>query len=159
MADQDCQKPVYHSNRGHLVSFRVRYYETDAMGIVHHSNYLRWFELARTEYLRSAGMTYRSLEEMGLASPVIGARCRYLHPCRYDDLIQVQAWIQAYNGVRLTLAYAVWHDGCLICDGETDHAFVWHGRAVALVRSLPEIHSRMLAGLNRDRLTISPAES
>ncbi len=136
--------------RGQSVSFRVRYCETDAMGITHHSNYLRWFEVARTEYLRAAGMAYRSLEEMGLGSPVTGARCQYLHPSRYDDLVTVQTWISRYNGVRLTMSYAVWRGDELICDGETNHAFVYQGRAVALSRSLPEIHARMLSAMKKD---------
>ena len=88
------------ADRGCRVTFRVRYYETDMMGITHHSNYLRWFEVARTEYLREAGMPYRSLEDMGLDCPVIGVRCRYLHPSRYDDLITVQTWVKA------TMAFA-----------------------------------------------------
>jgi acyl-CoA thioester hydrolase len=138
-------EPSFRPGLGCSVSLRVRYYETDMMGIVHHSNYLRWFEVARTEYLRFAGLTYRGLEDMGMGSPLTGARCRYLQPCRYDDLITIQTWIKSYNGVRLTMTYRVWHDGRLICDGETDHAFVLDGRPIALPRSLPAVHAGMLA--------------
>lgn len=148
----------YQPEQGNSVSFRVRYSETDMMGITHHSNYLRWFEVGRTEYLRAAGMTYRSLEEMGMGSPVIGARCRYLHSSRYDDLITVQSWIKSYSGARLTMAYAVWHEGQLICDGETDHAFVMEGRPVALGRSLPEVHAKMMASMARDSQPEADAE-
>lgn len=149
--ERKSQTSHYQPDLGCSASFRVRYYETDTMGITHHSNYLRWFEVGRTEYLRAADMTYASLEAMGLGSPLTGARCRYLHPSRYDDLVTVQTWISSYNGVRLTMAYAVWHEGRLICDGETDHAFVWQGRPVALGRSLPEVHAKMLAGMARDQ--------
>lgn len=83
----------YQPDLGCSVSFRVRYYETDTMGITHHSNYLRWFEVARTEYLRAAGMAYRSLEDMGLGCPLTSASCRYLKSSRYDDLVTVQTWI------------------------------------------------------------------
>jgi acyl-CoA thioester hydrolase len=135
---------------GCSVVFRVRYYETDMMGITHHSNYLRWFEVARTEYLRQADMTYRELEAMGLACPVTGARCRFMRPSRYDDEICVQTWIRTYDGIRLTMAYLVTSGGQLICDGETDHAFVWKGHATALQRSLPAVHLRMAAAQTRD---------
>jgi acyl-CoA thioester hydrolase len=133
------------------MTFRVRYYETDMMGITHHSNYLRWFEMARTEYLRQADLTYRSLEDMGLGCPVTGARCRYLHPSRYDDLITIQTWVKSYDGLRLTMAYLVFAEGRLICDGETDHAFAYKGRVTALQRSLPDIHARLLAARDRDK--------
>jgi acyl-CoA thioester hydrolase len=131
--------------------FRVHYYETDMMGITHHSNYLRWFEVARTEYLRKIGMTYRSLEDMGLGCPVTGARARYRHPSRYDDEIVVQTWIKSYDGLRLGMAYRVLCDERLICDGDTDHAFVWKGRAAALPRSLPDVHTRFAAARDRDQ--------
>lgn len=144
-------KATMNSALGCLTSLDVRYYETDMMGISHHSNYIRWFEVARTEYLRAAGMTYRSLEDMGLGCPVIGARCRYLHPSRYDDHLTIQAWVTNYTGVRLFMAYQIWHEDLLICDGETDHAFVYKGRPVSLSRSLPEVHAGMLACLERDR--------
>jgi acyl-CoA thioester hydrolase len=135
---------------GCSVSFRVRYYETDTMGVTHHSNYLRWFEVARTEYLREAGMAYRRLEEIGLGCPLTGARCRYLQASRYDDLVTVKTWIRSYNGVRLTMAYTVTCNGQLLCDGETDHAFVKDGKPVALSRSMPAIHAGMLECLDRD---------
>jgi acyl-CoA thioester hydrolase len=137
-------------SRGCQVSFRVHYYETDMMGIVHHSNYLRWFETARTEYLRQVDMTYRSLEESGLGCPLIGASCRFLHSCTYDDTVTVQTWIGHYDGLRLFMTYRVFVNGQVICTGETEHAFVFHGRAVALQRSLPGIHTKMMAAFKQD---------
>lgn len=135
---------------GHSVSIRVRYYETDAMGIVHHSNYIRWFEVARTDYLRSVGLPYRELEESGTMSPVIGIRCDYHHSARYDDALEVHAWVSAYNGVRLTIHYAVVRDGTVLCSGESDHAFLHSGRPVAPKRSLPHVHHVLSDCLMRD---------
>ena len=132
------------------IEFRVRYYETDAMGIVHHSNYLRWFELGRTEYLRSVGLPYRTLEDRGVNSPVIGIRCRYLHPARYDDLIQLKTWVQDYTGIRLVMGYEVSCEGRLICAGESEHAFTSQKKTVAPVRSLPDVHAVMLDCRRRD---------
>ena len=136
---------------GVTIQFRVRYYETDAMGIVHHSNYMRWFELGRTEYLRTVGLPYRALEERGIGSPVIGIRAAYKKPAQYDDLITLKTWVQAYNGIRLTMAYAVTCGSCLLCTGESDHAFVRDGRAVAPVRSLPDVHDVMQLCLSSDK--------
>jgi len=141
------------AGRGCRVTFRVRYYETDMMGITHHSNYIRWLELARTEYLRQAELTYRTLEDMGLSCPVTGVRCRFLHPSRYDDLVTVQTWVKSYDGLRLTMAYLVFVDDRLILDGETDHAFIWKGRAAAVQRSLPAIHARLAEVRDRDQST------
>lgn len=143
--------PKQAGQRGISIRFRVRYYETDAMGIVHHSNYIRWFELGRTEYLRAVSLAYRSLEDRGIGSPVIGIRCRYLHPSRYDDLIELETWVQAYDGIRLTMGYAARCANKLICSGESDHAFVRDGRAVAPVRSLPEVHRVLTACLTEDQ--------
>ena len=137
---------------GHSVTLHVRYYETDAMGIVHHSNYIRWFEVARTNYLRKIGLPYRELEESGTMSPVIGVRCDYLKSARYDDTIEVRAWVSAYNGVRLTIAYQVTRDSQVLCRGESDHAFVHDGRPVAPKRSLHHVHQVLSDCLRRDTL-------
>ena len=141
---------------GHSVSVRVRYYETDAMGVVHHSNYIRWFEVARTDYLRAAGLPYRDLEESGTISPVIGVRCNYLQSARYDDALDIRAWVSAYNGVRLTISYEVTRDGVVLCTGESDHAFLHGGRPVAPKRSLPHVHQVLSACLSRASALASP---
>ncbi len=138
------------TSQGHVVVFRVRYYETDAMGIVHHSNYLRWFELARTEYLRAAGMPYREMEASGTGCPVVAVRCQYHRSARYDDEVQVTCRVSGYTGLRLTMAYDVHCQGHRLCSGETDHAFVHGGRVVAPSRSLPAIDTLLRDCLQRD---------
>ncbi len=120
--------------------FRVRYYETDAMGIVHHSNYLRWFEHARTEYLREIGTPYRALEESGLAAVVVEAHCKYIRPARYDDLVTVRVWMGAYTAIRVELIYEVLCGDVMLCTGFTRHAFLRNGRPVSPARSLPDLH-------------------
>ncbi len=136
--------------RGFQTVFRVRYYETDAMGIVHHSNYLRWFELGRTEYLRAVGLPYRSLEEQGIASPVTGIRCRYLKPAKYDDEIVLHVSVKAYKNTRLTMGYEIYCNDQLICSGESDHAFILDGRPIAPRRSLPELDRVLTECLQND---------
>ncbi|MBP1757332.1 MAG: thioesterase [Firmicutes bacterium] len=137
---------------GHTIALRVRYYETDAMGIVHHSNYIRWFEVARTDYLRAVGLPYRDLEESGTGSPVIGIHCEYLQSARYDDPIEIRAWVAGYDGIRLTIGYEVTREGTVLCKGESQHAFVHHGRVVAPKRSLPHVHRVLSDCLVRDQV-------
>ena len=73
----------------HQIEFRVRYKETDAMAVVHHANYLAWFEMGRTEQLRAAGGDYRAVEESGLYMVIVRVTCRYIQPARYDDLLRL----------------------------------------------------------------------
>lgn len=84
-----------------LVSFPVRYAETDQMGIVHHSNYPIWFEIGRTDHLRQLGRTYASLEEEGLLLPLVNLNCKYLAPAKYGDEIEVKTRIKKLTCVRI----------------------------------------------------------
>ncbi len=73
---------------------RVRYAETDQMGVVHHANYLVWFEIGRTNHMRHLGVSYRQLEERGVRLPVVEAVLRYRAPARYDDLVRIRCWVR-----------------------------------------------------------------
>lgn len=87
--------------------FRVRYGETDQMGVVHHRHYLVWCELARTDHMRAAGVSYRKLEEEGLKLPVVEACVRYRQPARYDDPIRVRCWVRDVRSRRVSFGYAI----------------------------------------------------
>lgn len=109
------------------VRFRVRYAETDQMGIVYHANYLVWFEMARTELCRLRGLSYRELEqESGLRLVVAEASCRYHKPARYDDEIVSAARLAHAHPRMLKFGYEVRHAGSgdLLVTGETSHLFV-----------------------------------
>ncbi len=112
--------------RGVPVRLRVRYAETDAMGIVHHSRYLPWLEMGRTEFIRAHGFTYRRLEEMGVSLAVIEVTVRYKAPARYDDPIVVYTRLGEFGRVRVTFEYEVYNeeDRRLLCEGHTLHAFI-----------------------------------
>ena len=105
-------------------TLRVRYAETDQMGIVHHTHYFVWFEVARTDLLRQFGWTYREMEEGGVRLPVIEANCTYLRPARYDDEIQVRVSVRLLSAVRLEFTYEVvlTSDGTTAAVGATRHA-------------------------------------
>lgn len=83
---------------------RVRYQETDQMGVVYHANYLNWFEIGRTELIRELGYPYRRIEEKGLLLPVVEAEVKFRHPARYDDLISVYTRVADYSSVRMEFA-------------------------------------------------------
>lgn len=88
-------------------TMRVRYAETDRMGVVYYANYFVWFEVARAELLRTLGWTYREMEETGVFLPVIEAHCDYLRPARYDDEIEVRAEGRICSAVRMEFQYQV----------------------------------------------------
>ena len=123
------------------IQFRVRYAETDAMAVVHHAVYPVWFEMGRTEFLRQAGMPYRTMEDQGIQSPVIEIQARYLRPARYDDLITLTVKVTRYTGVRLSITYHVYTNDTLLCVGKSEHAFLANGRTTALQKSYPDIHA------------------
>src|SRR5205823_2292545 len=93
--------------QGVSYTFRVRYAETDAMGIVHHTNYIIWMEMGRTEFMRAHGFTYRELEEMGVLLPVIEVNVRYRQPAYYDDELRITTWVEELSRVRLKLGYSI----------------------------------------------------
>jgi acyl-CoA thioester hydrolase len=105
-------------------SLRVRYAETDKMGVVYYANYLVWFEVARADLLRSLGWSYREMEIAGISLPVIEAQCQYLRPARYDDEIEVKTEGRMLSPVRMEFQYQVIRkdDQTLAAEGRTVHA-------------------------------------
>ena len=114
------------SPRVFVLPVRVFYGDTDQMGVVYYANYLRFFEMARNEYMRAAGCTYARLEAEGVILPVTEVGCRYLRPARYDDLLKLEAWIEELGRVRVRFAYRVLRDGETepLATGFTVHASV-----------------------------------
>jgi acyl-CoA thioester hydrolase len=126
----------------HTISVRVRYAETDKMGIVYHANYFVWFEVARCELLRSIGASYRELESTGIMLPVIEAHCEYRSPAHYDDELRVKGCGELLSPARVEFRYEVSRpaDRTINALGRTVHAAVdQHGKPCRLpevVRSL-----------------------
>lgn len=117
------------ASRATTSTVRVRYAETDKMGVVYHSNYLIWFEIGRTDWLRDTGWTYRSMEEDGIQLPVIEVHCEYRQGARYDDEIEVRTRASRLSPVRVRFDYeaARRHDGALLATGYTVHATLDRG--------------------------------
>jgi acyl-CoA thioester hydrolase len=105
-------------------SIRVRYAETDQMGVVYYANYFVWFEVARTDCLRALGYTYREMEASGVLLPVIEAECQYRRPARYDDELEIRAEGRLASPVRVEFLYEVHVKGHAgpIASGRTAHA-------------------------------------
>ena len=104
----------------------TRYYETDQMGIIHHSNYYRYFEVARTDYLKDIiGMTYKDIENAGVRMPLTETHCKYKIPALYDDEITITTTVREMTVVRIIFDYVITRekDGALIAEGVTAHAF------------------------------------
>ena len=109
-----------------VTTLRVRYAETDKMGVVYYANFLVWFEVARADLLRSLGWTYREMEAAGVSLPVIEAHCEYQRPARYDDEIEVRTEGVMLSPVRMQFNYTVLRrtDNVVAAEGRTVHASV-----------------------------------
>lgn len=104
----------------------AHYYETDRMGIIHHSNYIRWFEETRIHYLDKAGYPYSQIEKDGVMLPVMSAECTYKNAVRFDETVLIYLKITRFNGFRMTIEYTVRgkDDGEIKAIGKTSHFFV-----------------------------------
>ena len=137
--------------RGRVVEaqVRVRYAETDAMGVVHHANYFVWFELGRTEYTRAVGLPYREVEARGVRLVVIEASARFHTPARYDDVVVIRTAVSDVSKATLVFAYeARLPAGTLLVDGQTVHAAT---DLAGRVRRIPEEVRTALGGGGRNR--------
>ena len=111
----------------HRFSLRVRYADADQMGFAYYAHYLRWFEIGRTELIRSLGKSYRQVEEAGIQLPVVEARCRYFRPARYDDVLGIETGVLELKRASIRFGYRVVRlaePEELLAVGSTDHAFM-----------------------------------
>jgi len=120
---------------------KVNYYETDKMGVTHHSNYIRWMEEARIEFLDRIGYSYFKLEEDGIMSPVIGIECDYKATTTFNDEIEIDVKVKEFKGVRLVIEYVMTNAKTkeLILKGVSKHCFVnKDGKPIILKKEFPE---------------------
>ena len=124
----------------------VRYAETDQMGIVHHSNYPVWFEVGRTEFLKSLGTSYSGVEDNGVILPLFEINCQFKSPAKYEDDILIITGIKSLSRVRVCFSYEVLNvaDNKLLATGETMHA--WTDKALKPVnaeKKIPELYTML----------------
>lgn len=132
------------SDRQTCSSVRVRYAETDQMGVVYHSNYLVWFEIGRTDWLRDTGWTYREMEAAGIQLPVIEAHCEYRQGARYDDEVEIRTRAKKLSPVRVQFDYQAIRraDGATLATGHTVHATIdRQGRPIRMPDRVKDLFS------------------
>lgn len=127
---------------------RINYYETDRMGVVHHSNYIRFLEEARCQMLDANGMPYSAFEEKGVMIPVLGVNCNYKLHVTFNDIIKIKSFVKEFNGVRLTMGYIVTNQKTddLILTGETKHCFTdMNLKPIRLQKQIPDFYEKFIA--------------
>ncbi len=126
------------------ISVRVRYAETDQMGYVYYGNYAQYYEIARVEFLRSIGLSYKQIEDDGIMMPVTKLTCNYLAPAYYDDLLNIRVTIpEIPNGYRITFIYEITNEkGKLLNTGNTELVFI--NMATNKLEKVPEIITKAL---------------
>lgn len=130
---------------------KVNYHETDKMGITHHSNYIKWMEEARIDFLDQLGFGYAKLEEDGIVSPVVAVECQYKHSTAFDDVVKVHVCVEEFRGVRLTIRYTITNNktGDLVLNGKTKHCFLdKDGRPIILKKKFPEFDRALKEQMN-----------
>ena len=125
-----------------MYTHKVKYYETDKMGITHHSNYVRWMEEARIDFLDQIGIGFDKLEADGIVSPVIGIDCEYKKTTTFPDVINIDVNIKEFKGVKLTLSYEMKNNnGEVVCIGQSRHCFLnKEGMPVRLSKEQPKLY-------------------
>lgn len=118
----------------------AKYYETDQMGIIHHSNYIRWFEEARIDYMNQIGLSYKKMEKDGIISPVLEVNCKYQRMMYFGDVAVIKVYLKEYSGVRFTIEYEIYNQDFILCTtGSSKHCFTNRdSRPVNLKKIKPE---------------------
>ena len=119
---------------------KVQYHETDKMGITHHSNYVKWMEEARIDFLDQLGYGYARLEQEGVSSPVTGIEGHYKRPTTFGDTVSIQVRVEEFKGVRLSIRYLMTNSGTgeVVFEGTSQHCFVnCEGKPVILKKQVP----------------------
>ncbi|WP_138269326.1 acyl-CoA thioesterase [Anaerofustis stercorihominis] len=125
---------------------KAEYYETDQMGIIHHSNYIRWYESARIYFMNELGISYKKMEEKGIISPVLSVSSEYKNMVYFDDVVLVNVKIKKYNGIRLELEYTLTNKetGEVVNTGSSKHCFLMNNKIINLKKVSEEFHEMFL---------------
>lgn len=133
---------------------KIQYYETDRMGIVHHSNYIRWMEEARIDALAQIGIPYDKIEAAGILIPVLEASCEYRISFRFGEEFSIRVLPDRFSGIKMSMKYEIYgaQDGLLHATGHTGHCFLDRSmKPVHLKRDYPEIYGRLSEYMSAER--------
>ncbi|MEI3604790.1 thioesterase family protein [Pseudogracilibacillus sp. SE30717A] len=140
--------------KSNVTEIDVRYAETDQMGVVHHANYLVWFEVGRTNFIKQIGLNYAEMEAGEVVSPVVDVELSYKKPAKYGDTVLIKTWLEKYDGVRTTYGYHVLDaNENILVTGSTVHVVVNKHtfRPVLLRKTHPEWHAIYMSLVNEGK--------
>jgi acyl-CoA thioester hydrolase len=123
----------------------VKYYECDRMGITHHSNYIRFMEEARVDWMDQMGYGFDRMEGEGVVSPVVSVECRYRHTTTFKDIIEIAVSVAKLTPLKITFDYVMTAGGTTVCTATSTHCFLDDGRPVALADRFPELYNNIVA--------------
>lgn len=126
----------------------VKYYECDRMGVTHHSNYIRFMEEARVDWLDQLGYGFDKIEADNVFSPVISVSCEYKHPTTFKDIIDIEVNISKMSEMKFEFSYTMRKGEKTVCLGKSLHCFIENGRPVAISKRLPEFFKVVSAQMN-----------
>ena len=135
-----------------MYEHKIQYYETDKMGITHHSNYIRFMEEARIDWLDKIGWSFSKLESMGLTSPVLSVKCEYKKSTTYSDVILIKLSLDSYNGIKMKIKYEMTNKETneVVAIGETQHCFLNDkGFPIIIKKSYPEFDTALKKCINQ----------
>lgn len=139
-----------------MYSHYVQYYETDRMGITHHSNYVRWMEEARTDFLAKLGWPYDRLEAEGIVSPTVSIDVKYKKTTTYADTVYIDVVVEEYKGLKIVFAYKMTkEDGTIVCEAHSSHCFIDEaGRPLKVVKISPALDEAITShiGVHVDKI-------
>lgn len=132
-------------NEMYTYTRRAQYHETDQMGVIHHSNYVKWMEEARIRFLKEIGIDYRKLEEDGIISPIVEISVSYKKTVDFDDEVQIGLYVKKYNGIRLEVGYEMRNckDGEICTTAYSKSCFTKDGNIVSLKKEKPELDAKI----------------
>ncbi len=134
---------------------RAMYYETDQMGIIHHSNYIRWMEEARMDLMDQMGYSYKQMEEAEIISPVISVQCEYKSMVHFNDTVVIETKIAEYNGIKMTVQYRMTdkETGELRTLAKSEHCFLnASGKPISLKRTYPELDTKFFEMVDEEEV-------
>lgn len=131
---------------------KVQYYETDKMGITHHSNYIRWMEEARVNWLEKIGWSFEKIENLGMISPVVEINCKYINSTKFNDLVEIKVSLKEYTGVKLIVKYEMINSKTkeIVLKGESKHCFTTkEGKIISIKKEYPDFDKSLMKELSK----------
>ncbi|MBO4587377.1 MAG: acyl-CoA thioesterase [Bacteroidales bacterium] len=122
----------------------VKYYECDRMGITHHSNYIRFMEEARVDWMDQLGFGFEKMEAEGVVSPVVSVECRYRQPSTFKDVIEIAVNVAETSPLKVIFAYTMTVEGKVVCTAASTHCFLENGRPISLEKRFPDFYERVM---------------